>query len=101
VPEDYVHRIGRTARAGGSGAAVSLVAPGELPLLRAIEQLLRRTLPVSALPAFTVPAATAPERVLATAHRHGHHGAPARRRGAARPQGAAQSSAYPQTRRRV
>ena len=46
VPEDYVHRIGRTARAGGSGAAVSLVAPDEAPLLRDIEQLLKRTLPV-------------------------------------------------------
>ena len=42
VPEDYVHRIGRTARAGGSGAAVSLVSPDETPLLRDIEQVLRR-----------------------------------------------------------
>jgi ATP-dependent RNA helicase RhlE len=100
VPEDYVHRIGRTARAGSSGAAVSLVAPGELPLLRAIEQLLKRALPVSALPQFTVPATTATEGQVATAHRHGHH-APARRRGAARPHAKAHSSAYPQTRRRV
>jgi ATP-dependent RNA helicase RhlE len=44
VPEDYVHRIGRTARAGGAGCAVSLVAPDEIPLLREIEKLLARTL---------------------------------------------------------
>ena len=56
VPEDYVHRIGRTARAGGSGAAVSLVSPDEAPLLRDIEQVLRRTLPVAALPTFKVSA---------------------------------------------
>ncbi|HEY4212159.1 MAG TPA: DEAD/DEAH box helicase [Steroidobacteraceae bacterium] len=56
VPEDYVHRIGRTARAGGSGAAVSLVAPDEGPLLRDIERLLRKSLPVVALPTFATPA---------------------------------------------
>jgi ATP-dependent RNA helicase RhlE len=54
VPEDYVHRIGRTARAGGSGSAVSLVAPDEGPLLRDIERLLGRALPVTALPSFAV-----------------------------------------------
>jgi ATP-dependent RNA helicase RhlE len=55
VPEDYVHRIGRTARAGSTGRAVSLVSPDETPLLRDIERLLRRSLPVAALPAFKVP----------------------------------------------
>ncbi|HKT71779.1 MAG TPA: DEAD/DEAH box helicase [Steroidobacteraceae bacterium] len=54
VPEDYVHRIGRTARAGGTGCAISLVSPDEAPLLKDIERLLRRPLPVTALPAFTV-----------------------------------------------
>jgi ATP-dependent RNA helicase RhlE len=54
VPEDYVHRIGRTARAGGSGRAVSLVAPDETPLLRDIERLLRKPLPVSSLPSFRI-----------------------------------------------
>ncbi len=39
VPEAYVHRIGRTARAGASGEAVSLCAPDENHLLRAIEKL--------------------------------------------------------------
>jgi ATP-dependent RNA helicase RhlE len=52
VPENYIHRIGRTARAGGSGQAVSLVSPDEAPLLKDIEALLRRKLPVTALPAF-------------------------------------------------
>jgi ATP-dependent RNA helicase RhlE len=52
VPEDYVHRIGRTARAGGAGCAVSLVAPDELPLLRDIEKVLARTLTTSALPKY-------------------------------------------------
>ncbi|HYM43213.1 MAG TPA: DEAD/DEAH box helicase [Steroidobacteraceae bacterium] len=52
VPEDYVHRIGRTARAGSAGRAISLVAPNEVPLLRDIERLLARTLATMPLPAF-------------------------------------------------
>jgi len=40
VPESYVHRIGRTARAGASGAAVALCDAAERPLLRAIERLI-------------------------------------------------------------
>lgn len=42
VPEDYVHRIGRTARAGKSGKAVSLVCIDEIKLLRDIERLIKR-----------------------------------------------------------
>jgi ATP-dependent RNA helicase RhlE len=52
VPEDYVHRIGRTARAGSSGRAISLVAPDEAPLLRDIEKLLARTLSTATLPEY-------------------------------------------------
>ena len=44
VPEDYVHRIGRTARAGLDGLAVSLVCVDEQKLLRDIEQLLKRNI---------------------------------------------------------
>jgi ATP-dependent RNA helicase RhlE len=54
VPSDYVHRIGRTARAGGSGSAVSLVSSEEAPLLRDIEKLLKHPLPVAALPAYPI-----------------------------------------------
>jgi ATP-dependent RNA helicase RhlE len=59
VPEDYVHRIGRTARAGGTGSAVSLVAPDEASLLRDIERLLRRSLPVAQLPEYPIKASPA------------------------------------------
>src|SRR5688500_16000313 len=54
VPEDYVHRIGRTARAGSTGAAVSLVSPDENSLLKDIERLLRKQIPVAALPEFKI-----------------------------------------------
>lgn len=46
VPEAYVHRIGRTARAGAEGAALSLCDETERGLLRAIEKLTRQSLPV-------------------------------------------------------
>src|SRR6202034_1789659 len=69
VPEDYVHRIGRTARAGGSGAAVSLVAPAESSLLRDIEKVLQRAIPVAALPQFSVSAHVGPARTAPSAHR--------------------------------
>lgn len=45
VPEDYVHRIGRTGRAGEDGVAVSLVSSEEKPLLQAIEKLVKKAIP--------------------------------------------------------
>jgi ATP-dependent RNA helicase RhlE len=44
-PEAYVHRIGRTARAGASGIAISLCEAAEVPYLRSIEKLIRMELP--------------------------------------------------------
>ncbi|MGN2393557.1 helicase-related protein, partial [Pelomicrobium sp. G1] len=52
VAEDYVHRIGRTGRAGVSGEAVSLMTPGEQPLLGAIAKLLNRRLERHRVPSF-------------------------------------------------
>jgi ATP-dependent RNA helicase RhlE len=52
VPEDYIHRIGRTGRAGEEGAAVSLVGRDEVKLLNDIERLLRKNIPVLPAPAF-------------------------------------------------
>jgi ATP-dependent RNA helicase RhlE len=90
VPEDYVHRIGRTARAGAEGCAVSLVSEDEKSLLRDIERLLRRTLPVAQLPAFPIidspprPRGNPPGAHAASRHgdgrpaQHAGHGGPAR-----------------------
>ena len=50
VPEQYVHRIGRTARAGADGVAVSFVAPDEKPYIRDIERLTRIKLAPLPLP---------------------------------------------------
>ncbi|HSS69372.1 MAG TPA: DEAD/DEAH box helicase [Casimicrobiaceae bacterium] len=47
VPEDYIHRIGRTGRAGLTGEAVSFCAPEEEKLLVEIERLLKRRIPVA------------------------------------------------------
>jgi superfamily II DNA/RNA helicase len=48
IPESYVHRIGRTARAGKAGVAISFCARDELPFLRDIEKLIRQQIPVAA-----------------------------------------------------
>lgn len=50
-PEDYVHRIGRTGRAGLSGHAISFARPNQREDVRSIERLIRSALPVSKLPA--------------------------------------------------
>jgi ATP-dependent RNA helicase RhlE len=54
IPEDYVHRIGRTARAGQQGHAVSLVCVDELKLLRDIEKLLGKDIGKVNLPGYEV-----------------------------------------------
>jgi ATP-dependent RNA helicase RhlE len=52
VPADYVHRIGRTGRAGIEGQAVSLVSADETPNLRAVERFLGRALPTEVVAGF-------------------------------------------------
>ena len=49
-PEDYVHRIGRTGRMGGVGRAISFATPDQRGVVKTIERLIRKTLPLSALP---------------------------------------------------
>ncbi|MES2011382.1 MAG: DEAD/DEAH box helicase [Pseudomonadota bacterium] len=54
VPEDYVHRIGRTGRAGAEGEAISLVCVDEISLMRDIERLIKRQIEQTILPGFEV-----------------------------------------------
>jgi ATP-dependent RNA helicase RhlE len=63
VPEDYVHRIGRTGRAGATGQALSLVSSDEADRLRAIERVLGRKIKVLPLDrsGIRVPAERAPQ----------------------------------------
>ncbi len=62
VPEQYVHRIGRTARAGAAGFALSFVAGDERPFLRDIEKLTRQKLEIAPLPeGFAAPSAPSPQ----------------------------------------
>ncbi len=63
VPEDYVHRIGRTGRAGAEGEAVSLVCIDEHKLLIGIERLLKRDLEKKILPGFELDPTLRPEPI--------------------------------------
>jgi ATP-dependent RNA helicase RhlE len=56
VPEDYVHRIGRTGRAGAQGEAISLVCVDEEIFLKDIERLIKRSIPREEVPGFGPPA---------------------------------------------
>jgi ATP-dependent RNA helicase RhlE len=64
VPEDYVHRIGRTGRAGASGTAVSLVAADESGLLKDIERLTGKAIRREALPVISAPPPRAPGSIV-------------------------------------
>jgi ATP-dependent RNA helicase RhlE len=56
VPEDYVHRIGRTGRAGAEGEAFSLVCDEEVDMLRGIEKLIGKTIPRQEIEGFELSA---------------------------------------------
>jgi len=88
VPEDYVHRIGRTGRAGASGEAVSLVCVDEQVFLRDIEKLIKRTLPREVVPGFEPDPHAKPQPIQQRATR----GAPPRQ-GATAKNGARQAPA--------
>lgn len=63
VPEDYVHRIGRTARAGRKGEAASLVCVDEHKLLLDIERLIKKDLPKKEIPGFEPDLSIKPEPI--------------------------------------
>jgi ATP-dependent RNA helicase RhlE len=64
VPEDYVHRIGRTGRAGATGEAISLVCVDELQLLKDIEKLIKRAVPQEVIAGFEPDPTAKPEPIL-------------------------------------
>jgi ATP-dependent RNA helicase RhlE len=88
VPEQYVHRIGRTARAGADGLAIDFCSPDERGILRDIERTTRQKIAVAPLPADFMAAAEAfrrlkPEAKPQPAHRastKGHRRADGQRR---------------------
>ena len=65
VAEDYVHRIGRTGRAGSTGEALSLVCVDEIKLLGGIEKLLKRQIPKRVIPGFEPDPHAKPEPIVA------------------------------------
>ena len=83
VPEDYVHRIGRTGRAGVDGIALSLVCVDEAKLLRDIEGMLGRRVETQEVPGFTPDLTIRPEPIRLRSGEPGHGGWAA----AARPAG--------------
>ena len=64
VPEDYVHRIGRTGRAGAQGEAISLVCPDENGFLRDIERLIKREIPKETIEGFAPPVGEKAEPIV-------------------------------------
>jgi ATP-dependent RNA helicase RhlE len=74
-PEDYVHRIGRTARAGASGTAITFMGAGELALVKDIERVLGQKIERLSIPEYdfegSISAAPSPEKIAAAPKRGG------------------------------
>jgi ATP-dependent RNA helicase RhlE len=106
VPEDYVHRVGRTGRAGGEGRAISLVSPEEDSLLKDIEKLLNRKLVREVILGYepTASGRSREERQSAPRNPHSRSVAPAKParggRGGERPTAAIQGKKSGVTRKR-
>jgi ATP-dependent RNA helicase RhlE len=64
VPEDYVHRIGRTGRAGAQGEAISLVCLDEEVFVKDIERLIKRSIPRETVPGFEPPVGEKAEPIV-------------------------------------
>ncbi len=101
VAEDYVHRIGRTGRAGSEGVATSLVCVDELKLLTAIERLTKTQIIAEVFPGFEVDPRIQAEPILNGSQRSGNGGGQNRRpaagngaRPAAKPAARAPSSPH-------
>ena len=70
VPEDYVHRIGRTGRAGSTGEAVSLVCIDEKSLLHDIERFIKREISVEVISGFEPDPNAKPQPIQLRSHEH-------------------------------
>jgi ATP-dependent RNA helicase RhlE len=70
-PQDYIHRIGRTGRAGASGTAISLVSPEEVDELRAVQRLLRKSIPCAVVEEFLPDREREPDRSASPVGRFG------------------------------
>lgn len=89
IPEDYVHRIGRTGRAGADGEAVSLVCVDEEGFLADIEKLIKRPIPREVVPGFEPDPQARPEPIQLG--RRVLHGAPGSRSGSGGRSGSSQN----------
>jgi superfamily II DNA/RNA helicase len=99
IPESYVHRIGRTARAGATGTAISFCDADEVPFLRDIEKLIRASIPAtgqrSSRPAGKHAGGARPQRSQAPHDPHGHRNARPPQRPPAAPANPAPERAAP------
>jgi ATP-dependent RNA helicase RhlE len=90
VPEDYVHRIGRTGRAGNEGEASSLVCVDEIKLLSDIERIIKRSLPKELVQGFEVDPSIRAEPIQKTPQRGGQRQGQGRGQGQNQGQGRSQ-----------
>ncbi|WP_414443028.1 DEAD/DEAH box helicase [Burkholderia sp. 22PA0106] len=93
VPEDYVHRIGRTGRAGATGEAVSLVCVDEKQLLRDIERLIKREIPQEVIAGFEPDPNAKPEPIQRRSGQQPQRGGGGGGGGNRQPQGGGQGRA--------